>query len=312
MRAALEAARGGDAGDLARLYHANKLFAHARRSYEKASESDPDEGEWPYLLGAMELNRGHPREAAVALETATRRSPDYLPAWIRLGRAHLDIGNIDAARRAFEEATRLAPGSPWPLLGLGRVARTEDNPARAIEHLQRAIQIEPQLRTAHYLLAQIYREVGDTERSTRSLSAFRDSGADPELQDPWLRAVEQRELGDQSILKEAAAALVAGDLSGAERRYVDVLTRHPEDYGALLNLGIVYFAQRRLDAAERQFRRTIDLRADDPHGHHALARCLLATSRVDEARTHLREVVRLDPGNREAADLLSQIGSSTP
>ena len=311
-RAAESTHSGETLGELARIYHANKLFEFARTTYRAAERADPEFAEWPHLLGALNLRRGHHVAAVEALERAVVLAPEYFPSWIRLGDARLDVGRAYPAREAYDHARGLEPDSPWPHLGLGRVARINGNTETAISELERALELEPRLRIAHHLLSQSYRESGQHAAAERSLNAFRSNGPEPTLLDPWLAAVDQRAVGNQPRLKKAAEAFAAGDFSTAERLYATVVTRRPNDYGALLNLGIVYFAQRRLDAAERQFRRAIDLRPDDAHGHNALARCLLATSRFDEARSQLAEVVRLDPGNREAAQLLARIDANSP
>ena len=50
---AAESSRSGETlGELARIYHANKLFEFARTTYRAAERADPEFAEWPHLAGS--------------------------------------------------------------------------------------------------------------------------------------------------------------------------------------------------------------------------------------------------------------------
>lgn len=124
-------------------------------------------------------------------------------------------------------------------------------------------------------------------------------------------------------LRLADVYLRMGNLDAAERTMLVALARDPGNVDVLYALGRMFYAGERFDealryleqllpyhipqahftaalihykrgnlpAAERHFRRTIELDADHPRGREMLGRTLIATQRYDAARTILLEAV---------------------
>ena len=67
---------------------------------------------------------------------------------------------LDDARALYERLVSSAPDSPHFHLGLGRVLRAEGNQSAAERHIRRAIDLEPFLPEAEYLLAMILFSTG--------------------------------------------------------------------------------------------------------------------------------------------------------
>jgi tetratricopeptide (TPR) repeat protein len=301
-----------DLGNLCRVYHANKLFEHARRCYEQAALAERNVPEWSYLLGVLAAERGVTPEAIRRFRATVKLAPGHARARLRLGSALLDAGELDAAADAFREYNELAEGRAEGWVGLGQIERRRGDPTGSIAHFERAVELAPDHRPAYYHLSSAYRIAERHADADAALERFRSMPAAPSPEDAWLAEVERHAAGVQVMARQAATALEAGRFTEAEAAYAQVLTHAPDDFGAHLNLGIVYFGQQRIDEAERQFRRSVSLMPDNAQAHYGLARCLLAQSRATEAQGELREVLRLEPDHGEARALMRRISGSGP
>jgi tetratricopeptide (TPR) repeat protein len=68
--------------------------------------------------------------------------------WSDHGSEALDAGDLTRARSAYETALLLAPGDPSIYFALGKVARAEKMPGRAIKYFDDAIRLDPKNQTA--------------------------------------------------------------------------------------------------------------------------------------------------------------------
>lgn len=97
------------------------------------------------------------------------------------------------------------------------------------------------------------------------------------------------------------------DYSAAERSFKKTLQLDPAFYMALNNLGSVYHIQGRLPEAERQFAIAIEVNPFNPVPHNNLGLIALEQRRFSEAERHYVMAIRLDPAYAEALDGLARV-----
>ena len=97
----------------------------------------------------------------------------------------------------------------------------------------------------------------------------------------------------------------AGDLDGAIREYQAFLTLRPERVDARSNLGVVFARQGRYAEAIEQYKRALLLDGNNPGIRFNLAVAYYKIARLLSASQELVEVVRMQPGNRNALYLLA-------
>lgn len=99
---------------------------------------------------------------------------------------------LDDARALYERLVSSAPDNPHFHLGLGRVLRAEGNQSAAERHIRRAIDLEPFLPEAEYLLAMILFSTG--RHKDASLAAQNVVSGSPTFAEAWelLAAALQR------------------------------------------------------------------------------------------------------------------------
>src|SRR5438067_1217542 len=86
------------AGSLGRVLQAWEQWEAARQAYARAQALAPDAFEWRYLDAIVLQRLARPAEAAAELKAALARTPDYLPARLKLAEALLDAGALDESR----------------------------------------------------------------------------------------------------------------------------------------------------------------------------------------------------------------------
>jgi tetratricopeptide (TPR) repeat protein len=140
---------------------------------------------------------------------------------IFLGATYVALDDTEAARNAFEEAIQIEPCNEEALYNLAKLERVQ-NPQRATELLEKAIEIDPYYSIAHQEIGRLYHHAGDLVRAEYH---FRNSlEADPT--DYWLH------------MYLANLLAVQGKIVEAEQTYRFATSLHPENTG-----GTEIFAQ---------------------------------------------------------------------
>ena len=101
-------------------------------------------------------------------------------------------------------------------------------------------------------------------------------------------------------IREAAAAVAAGDLKRAGTELQEILQSTPSDVHALNLLGIVRVQQRNDSEAEQLFRRAVAIDPDFAGAHASLGLLYVQMGKTDLAIPQLQESLRLDPGRKDS------------
>src|SRR5579864_1932299 len=159
--------------------------------YQAAVELKPDDFQVYNNLGLMLSHLGQDEDAFANFERALAIKPDYVLArenlvsqYKRLGR--LLLGSEDAdARRYYVRVTELAPADAEAHYGLGLALLNLNDVAQAVDELQQAVRLRPDLDEPHDALARILatrapsdggdpnRALSEAERAC-ALTAYRD------------------------------------------------------------------------------------------------------------------------------------------
>jgi tetratricopeptide (TPR) repeat protein/glutathione synthase/RimK-type ligase-like ATP-grasp enzyme len=110
------------------------------------------------------------------------------------------------------------------------------------------------------------------------------------------------EAGDAVAMEIERAALLGalGERQPAQRAFIDILRRKPENFSALNEFGALLTSMGAIDAACRVYAEAVLHHPQNPMGHVNLANLLLRANRHAEAREHYEAVLRLDPDHAEA------------
>lgn len=109
------------------------------------------------------------------------------------------------------------------------------------------------------------------------------------------------------LMQEASEALQNHDLTGAEEAYRRVVQIDGKFPGVHMGLGYVYFMRNNQDSGIREFRKEEEYHPDNLGTYELLGKTFQYMKRNDEAQQQYRELLKRDPGNRDAAIALAAL-----
>lgn len=135
----------------------------------------PEWGRTYLIRGIIQATHRNPEEALQSIQTAialgerTSSAYYYLADVTRSARPD----DREAARRAISEALRLDPEDASSHALAGKIALDAEQPAEAVEQLNEAIRLKPNLTEAHYSLSIAYKKLGRQEQARAELDLLR-------------------------------------------------------------------------------------------------------------------------------------------
>lgn len=294
--------------------------------YQEALRMDPDFAEAHYNLGDALLETGEPQKAIAEFEAALRLSAGFTKAQYSLANALSSVGRVRDAVPHYEEAFRLKPDFAEAHFSLGNALNSLGKKGEAVVQYGEAIRLKRDFPEAHFRLADTLGSMGlfaesvpQYEEAIRArpnyveaecnlgnaLSALgRNSEAIPHFRE----AVRLRPDFAAAYYDLGNALIALGRTSEAAASYAQAVRLRPGYTEARCNLGNALSSLGRDAEAVDQFEAALRSKPDDPLIHFDLAVSLLKVpGRVDDAVVHLREVLRLQPQNSWARQILERI-----
>jgi tetratricopeptide (TPR) repeat protein len=178
-----------------------RLAARGERAAEEA---------W---LAAIHYEQGRGLQAAgdVAaaigrFKDALRAQPEFLPATLALGQAHLEAGDAREAARVWERALDTAP-APALLAALERLHRAEGRPARMIALYRDAVARHPDDLALAFGLGRVYFELAMLDEAAEQFEKMEVRAPEAPVVHAFLGAVFERRGQMREALEEYRRAL---------------------------------------------------------------------------------------------------------
>ncbi|HOX18811.1 MAG TPA: tetratricopeptide repeat protein, partial [Spirochaetales bacterium] len=177
QKAALDAISADDTnarphGTLGDIYADTKLYDQAATSYKEAARLDPSNWSYAYELGKAYYGARKFDDARSAFEAVTGKlNKTYEPAHYNLGLTYLQLKATDKALASFREAARLKPDYVAAWVQIGRALSARNDTKGAIDALLRALSFEPENVTALRELGAAYAKAGQNAEAERSFES---------------------------------------------------------------------------------------------------------------------------------------------
>lgn len=317
-------------GALAMTLHAYQRHGAAESTYTRAHSLDPQNFDWLYLLGVVQMAQGAFDRAVKTLRSALQIRPGDLAAEVRLAECLTAVPDWDRAAALCRRILDDRPECPNAWYGLGRAQTARGDHAAAIESYGRACELFPAYGAAHFALATELRRLGRKPEAERHIAAYaKNVTSEPPLDDPLFQRIHELNLSSQAHLQRGAelekgglfdeaireheAALVndpgnvqahvnlislygrAGDLGKAEQHFEAATSLNPGRSDAWYNYGVLLYMQRHFDEAEKAYLRALQINPDYAEAHNNLGTIYEQLGRLADAQEEFRAAIRDRP-----------------
>ncbi len=256
--------------DLSQLYHANGFYREAMQCYQALEFLEPHEGKWLHLHATILAGFGEQDKALPLERQAVALSPNYLPAWLRLGDILVKSNRLSDAAATYNAILKQSPGHDYALLGLAQTHILVNDWSGARGYLEEAVAKHPGFSAGWNLLVTVYDNLPNQTLAAAARDRAKTSGPTREFSDPWIDALTEK-------CYDAYQLSVAAALS----------TDHGE--------------------ARRWLERAIDLAPDSHFYQQQLGRLLFASEDYNQAQPHAEKAVSLAPDDSDSWALLLEI-----
>jgi tetratricopeptide (TPR) repeat protein len=249
--------------------------------FERAVAISPKHAQALNNLGVAWDQRANDKKALEYFKKAAAADPTYAEAFFNQGMTLMNLNQTVPATRAFEQALKLEPGSSGPYVQLGTLYLKQGKRDYAVEAFKKAVAAidEEDKKTRGFLQLRKYNDLKKTTDAYRGL---------------------------------ALAYLALGKVDDAVAALKTAVDKLPKDASARKALGEAYLAQNKYDEAVEQLKERLSLE-NTADAKLDLARAYVKKRVAKQAEPLFREVIKAEPGNRDAimglVDLYLSMGS---
>jgi tetratricopeptide (TPR) repeat protein len=256
-------------------YRAGK-FDRAITVFQRLLEQRPDVTQARQLYGLSLAALGRDEEAVKQLEQTLDAAPQDAAALYSLGLSYLRLGK-PGFRATLERLAAFPAGRPALHLLQGQAFLRDQEYEKALEELQSAAQLNPDLPRLHFSLGLAHHQLGHNKEA---VAAFEEE--------------VKRSPRDFSTIYYLADALEKdGNVSAARQRIDVALTLNSQSPEANGLLGKILFKQGKASDAVKPLEFAVTKKTDDHELRYTLARVYQQLGRRDDAAREFAEVERL-------------------
>ena len=160
-----------------------------------------------YELGRERFERGELVAAIGSFKDALRLQPDFVPAALLLGEAHLKAGEPRDALRVWERAAEAVPSALPVLARIEERHREEGRPTRMISLYRTALDRHPDNLALAFGLGRVYFELAMLDEADEQFQKMEVRAADMPLIHAYLGAILERRGQHRDAMEEYRRAL---------------------------------------------------------------------------------------------------------
>lgn len=158
---------------------------------ESTAQANPNSAQAQFELGNAYTEAGQWEQAQAAYQKAIELDPNFQSAYANLGVVYYQLGKLDLSASQYQKALELNPTDGDVAYNLGALylqqALLKSNPPdpdlvkRAVDQLQQAIKLNPDLAEPYFSLGVAYNALNQKEEAIQAFKTFlaRNSNQDP-------------------------------------------------------------------------------------------------------------------------------------
>ena len=265
----------GDALQLGMGHYGRREYAKAAEQFAQVlAKEDPTSLAYRdatlYLAQSLYLTN-HFQESVPYLEKAIAAKTREFEARYMLGNAYVQLHDQEKAAQAFAGLYGVPPGSAGAYLIAAQMMIRQGLEELAEKAAGRALELNPQIPEAHYLLGEIATFHGEIERAIAELGK--------EIQINPNFALAYYKLGDAFSRREQWEEAIPQ----LERS----IWLNPTYSGPYIVLGKAYLKRKELPNAEQILKQAIRMDPRNSSAHYLLGQAIAQQGRTDEAKKYL-------------------------
>ncbi len=264
--------------------------------YDRAIELDPENADALRIRGQTHLASGNADLALGDLDASLRLQPDNVTVQFVRGQALFALQKYDLALASLNKVIEKAPEATTALVSRARIHTIKSDHKAAIADLDKTLSLSPGDIGALMLRANNYAQIGQTEKALADLDDALQF--QPDLA-PALRA---------------RASLLAS--SGKAEQAIEDLERarqqKPTDWKTLVQLGLLYLAQKDHSKAIDRFTTAIDADAENVFLLRSRADAYLGGGRQKKAIEDYEKALVLVPKDTGILNNLAWVLATSP
>lgn len=253
-------------------YYQKADYARAIEHFSLAVKLDTEAGRQyrqdVQMLGLSHYLAGHVKEAIPYLEQVKSWAPENVEMAYTLGNSYIQTHEPDKAREAFARMFSVTPGSASAYLINAQMMIRQQFEEFAEKELQKALEIDPKLPQANFLLGELAIYRAELERGIAFLQ--KEISINPGFAMAYY------------MLGEAYTRQLKWDAAIAPLQ--KSIWLNPFFSGPYIVLGKVYLKKGELPNSESMLRRALIRDPNNFSGHHLLAQVLQQSNRAEEAK----------------------------
>ena len=235
------------------------------------------------MLGLSHYLVGHIKEAIPYLEQVKSWAPENVEMAYTLGISYIQTHDPDKAREAFARMFSLSPASASAYLINAQMMIRQQFEEFAEKELQKALEIDPKLPQANFLLGELAIYRADLERGIELFQ--REININPGF------AMTYYMLGE-AYTRQLKWDAAIGPLQKS-------IWLNPFFSGPYIVLGKVYLKKGELANSESMLRQALLRDPNNFSGHHLLAQVLQQSNRMEEAKKEFELADKLRTGSEK-------------
>ena len=276
---------------LAEIAAAEKKYDECTNLLATVLANDPENFDAMLFQGQMDLARGDAGQAVADMDRMARVYPQVARVHFQLGAACLLANDPVKAGDCFNRALELNPNFTEASLLLAQTQIKNGNAEPAIVSLERLREKQPKQPQVQLLLADAYRLQGRVNDALAIYAALESAfPKDEEL--PLLRG---------------STLLQTKDYAGARKAFERVLELSPGNFQAVDQLVDLDLMDKQFDAAMQRISNEVQKYPQRVEPRLLTAKVFLAQGKRDQAEVTLLKASEMDPSNLGANLLLAQI-----
>lgn len=250
---------------------------------EKAREADRGSVEAALALANWHLSRGEPKDAIPLLQEMLATNKEDIRLLDALGTAYLRTDQPVQAMEAFERMVRAQPDSSPLQSRLGQFKLSRGDTSGALQHLRKAVELDPKAIEPRAALAAAHLRAGAPEEARKVAAALQ-----------------------RDFPKNPAGLVLAGDLAAAERKFADAAASYrkalamQKSPGVQVKLHQALMAGGMVPEADALLREMVAAAPSEPGVRMYAGDVEVSRKRWPEAIAHYEAVLARSPGNAVA------------